>query len=279
MVEADLGNTKVAVVDCPGFNDTYRSPIEILEEISRILCTQSALGKTLKLKGIIYLHSLEKEKAEGSDVDAFRTLRELVGDSVLPHVCLVTTKWGKFRAHNRSIALKREAQLREIFWAEMIEKGAQMGRFEGGDTASAQGIVAQLIKMEEVTLAIQHELVTQGKRLHQTSAGAFLGPFLDREEAEIKRQLSELAAQIQAEKNKTKRVITMAKQQAAETHQARVVADRVHLDSQVGRQAFAAVTEQKKQLKKYKWRNDLQLFCNVLGVGMAVVSVAACSVM
>jgi len=89
--------TKVAVVDCPGFNDTYRSSTEILEEIARILCAQSILNKSLRLKGILYLHSLEKTRMEGSDMDALRTFQELVGEAALPHVVLVSTMWGNFQ--------------------------------------------------------------------------------------------------------------------------------------------------------------------------------------
>lgn len=73
-------------------------------------------------------------------------------------------------------------QLREIF-RRMIEKNILVGHFDG-DSASVQGTIAGIVGMKEAVLALQHELVEQEKRLHETPAGALLGPFLDREEAE-----------------------------------------------------------------------------------------------
>ena len=212
-------------------------------------------------------------------MEAFRLLQELVGVSKLGHVYLATTKWGNFHSNNRTLAFKRENQLREIFWRSVVEKGAQMGRFDG-DTASAQGIVANIIQMDEVTTALQHELVKEGRKLYHTSAGALLGPQLEREEADIRRELGELAAQVKAEKNETKRIAALYHQQIATEKNARIIADRTRLENPVHKQTRAAIAERRKHSQKYSWRGDLQLFCNVLGVGLAIVTpLAACSIM
>lgn len=278
VVEAHIGKTKVAVVDCPGFNDTYKSPTEILEEIARILCTQAVLAKTLRLKGVLYLHSLEKTKMEGSDMDALRTFQELVGEAAMSNVVLVSTKWGKFRPEERSIAFNREAELRDKFWKGLIGKGAQAVRFDG-DTASAQGLVSQLITMDEVTLALQHELVTEEKKLNETSAGASIAPYLDRHEDDIRRELKELSAQVLAEKNKTKRAVAQYNQEIAEAKRARVRLDKTHLETRVGVHTRKTVAKY-KAAEGHDWRADVKLFCTVLGFGLTtVMPLVACSIM
>ena len=280
VVEAHVGNTNVAVVDCPGFNDTYRSSIEIVEEIARILCAQSVLGKSLRLKGVIYLHSLEKLKMEHSDIDALRTFRELVGEAALPHVTLVTTKWGKFQSGERGVAYKREAELHEKFWSSMAEKGAQVDRFDG-DTASAQGIISQLIQMNEVTLALQHDLLVEEKKLKETSVGASLSSFLESDEADIRRELQELSAKIRAEKNVTKRRVAQSNQESIETKHAHVLADKTQLESKVGVRMKETIAKHKK-VGKYKLGSpELRLFCKILGFGLTTVMPLAmsCSIM
>lgn len=279
VVTAHLGDTKVAVVDCPGFNDTYRSPTEILKEIAGILCTQSILNKSLRLKGILYLHSLEKSKMEGSDVDVLRMFQELVGEAALPHVVFVSTMWGKFQPDEKVTAFNREAELRDKFWKSMIGKGSQVDRFDG-DTASAQGLISQVIKKEDVVLAIQHELLTDEKKLNQTSAGALVVPYLDRDEDEIRRELKELSAQIQAENNKALRAAIQHDKAIADARNARTLLNKAQLDTRVGVDTRKTLADYKKS---HNWRGDLQLFCSVLGFGLTTVlpltGAAACLVM
>lgn len=269
--------TKVAVVDCPGFNDTYRSSTEILEEIARILCAQSILNKSLRLKGILYLHSLEKTRMEGSDMDALQTFQELVGEAALPHVVLVSTMWGNFQHSERITAFKREAELRDKFWKSMIAKGSQVDRFDG-NTASAQGLVSWLIKKKETVLALQHELISEDRTLNKTSAGASIAPYLDRDEDEIRRELKELTAQIRAEKNKSLRAAAQYDKDILEARNARVLLNKVQLGSRVGVDTKGAVD---KYQKSHNWRGDLQLFCSVLGFGLTTVlpMAGACSLM
>ena len=281
VVEAQIGNTKVAVVDCPGFNDTYRSSTEILEEIARILCAQSALGRHLRLKGVIYLHSLEKSKMEHGDMYALRIFRELVGEEALPHVALVTTKWGNFSRAESPTALEREAELIDKFWRAMMDKGAQVNRFDG-DTASAQGIVSQLIEKEEVTLALQHELIAEEKKLKETFAGASLASSMERDAADIRRELQELSARIQAEKNKTKRIVAEKNHKIVEAKNDRIVADKAQMEAKVGVRMRDTIAKHRRD-ERYKWGGkELKLFCKVLGFGLTTILplvVTPCSIM
>lgn len=91
-LEAQVGSTGFAIVDCPGFNNTYRSSTKILEEISKVFCIQSVLSKNLKLRGILHFHGIDNSRTEGLDLEALNTLQKVVGDAAFPNVVLVTTK-------------------------------------------------------------------------------------------------------------------------------------------------------------------------------------------
>ncbi len=64
MVPVQIGQSKVLLIDTPGFDDSKRSDTEILTEISRLLATQYKLVVTLK--GIIYLHRITDNRFQGS---------------------------------------------------------------------------------------------------------------------------------------------------------------------------------------------------------------------
>jgi len=212
-------------------------------------------------------------------VDVLRMFQELVGEAALPHVVFVSTMWGKFQPDEKFTAFNREAELRDKFWKSMIGKGSQVDRFDG-DTASAQGLISQVIKKEDVVLAIQHELLTDEKKLNQTSAGALVAPYLDRDEDEIRRELKELSAQIQAENNKALRAAIQHDKAIADARNARTLLNKAQLDTRVGVDTRKTLADYKKS---HNWRGDLQLFCSVLGFGLTTVlpltGAAACLVM
>lgn len=215
---------------------------------------------------------------EGSDIEALRTFQELVGEAALPHVVFVSTMWGNFRPEERNTAFKRESELRDKFWKGLVGKGSQVARFDG-NTASAQGLVSQLIRMKnDVVLALQQELLIDGKKLNDTSAGAFLAPYLDRDEDEVRRDLKELSTQIKEEKNKTVRAAAQQDIGRTEARNARVLMNKKQLESRVGVDTKINLARYRKS---HNWRGDLQLFCSVLGFGMTTVlpMMGACSIM
>lgn len=274
-----VGSTGFAIVDCPGFNDTYRSNADILEEISKVFCTQSVLSKNLKLKGILYLHGLDSIRMGGSDGEALSTLQKIIGDAAFPNVVLVTTKWGKIPTNT---AVQRETELRDIFWKGMIEKGSCMARFHG-DGPSAQGIVSLLIQKPRVSTTLQHELLDENKTLLETSAGGFLALKVEARYEDVKKDLLELSKRIREEKNGTRKIKLQGDKGRVEAENARLVSDKKKLDSRVGVETKAAVEIVKAKGKADTYRTTqpsphhiqrlqyLQTFCSVLGFGMTVV--------
>ncbi|CCF32236.1 hypothetical protein CH063_04656 [Colletotrichum higginsianum] len=161
----------ITVVDTPGFDDTERSPAEILAEITEYLAAQHASG--LPLRGILYLHKITDNKMTGTSKSYLRLLESLVGDDALKNVILVTTMWNMLRPQDRRRALQREQELLDNFWSSMEQKGSYVAQFDG-TSDSAYALIFQLAGKESVVLDIQKEIVDQDRSILETKAGTNL---------------------------------------------------------------------------------------------------------
>jgi hypothetical protein len=156
----------INLVDTPGFNDTHRSETEVLQDIAKWL--RETYEGDSRLNGIIYLHSINNVRMEGSALRNLKMFRQLCGKEPLKNVILATTFWSKVEEED---ALRREEQLRETpeFWGDMLSRGSTMKRLE--NQAGALDIISLLVRKPGVTLQIQHELVEDKKSLVDTAAG------------------------------------------------------------------------------------------------------------
>ncbi|KAF4419188.1 P-loop containing nucleoside triphosphate hydrolase [Fusarium acutatum] len=150
MIPVEIGNSKVLLIDTPGFDDTERPDADILNEIARVLAAQYSLG--FELKGIIYMHRISDIRYSGSNVKTFEIFKRICGQEALKNVLLVTSRWNDI---DEAKGAARERQLRETFWAYMIARGSCIARFHG-DYHSA------------------HEMINEGKDLNETDAGSFV---------------------------------------------------------------------------------------------------------
>jgi hypothetical protein len=158
--------------------DTHKSETDVLGEIADWL--QDTYEESIQLNGIIYLHSINNVRMEGSALRNLKMFRKLCGVEPLRNVVLATTFWGKV---NESTGREREQQLKERrdFWGGMIAKGSKMTRFT--DRESGLRIVSGLLNKRPVPLEIQRELVDQEKGLIETAAGQTVNEELLRVEA------------------------------------------------------------------------------------------------
>ncbi|KAF7967873.1 hypothetical protein HWV62_32852 [Athelia sp. TMB] len=122
----------VVFVDTPGFDDTYRPDIEILSTIADWL------------------------------------VKTMCGHVAMPAVVLGTTMWGYVQDVDGP---RREKQLKDKFWADMIQSGCEVKRFADSHT-SAWDIVGDLKHQANTQLA--GEIVDDKKRLNETTAGVRL---------------------------------------------------------------------------------------------------------
>ncbi|KAF9449507.1 hypothetical protein P691DRAFT_852465 [Macrolepiota fuliginosa MF-IS2] len=204
ILEKYEGNQNLVLVDTPGFDDTERSDMEILDMISKWL--EKTYRKKIKLTGILYLHRITDNRMAGTPLRNLRLFGELCGDVAMGRVALVTTMWDKLR--RPEAGEKRENELRENFWRGMLEKGSTVSRFDNtlnGAEEIIQGLIVEKNKRE--TLLLQEELVDLKRRLNETHAGQMLYSTLQRLLDDQKNAIEKLIAQIEAQADRNPQLI------------------------------------------------------------------------
>ena len=138
----------------------------------------------VRLAGLIYVHRISDDKFTGIAAKNFRMFRELCGEKTLKNVILMTNMWGRVTPQQGAT---REQQLKDKYFKQAIEKGAQLCRHN--DTPeSARAIVRKILHNQPIVLKIQRELIDENKDIGQTGAGA-----------ELNREIHELVSMYQRE--------------------------------------------------------------------------------
>ncbi|RGP71717.1 hypothetical protein FLONG3_7021 [Fusarium longipes] len=164
------------LIDTPGFNDTWRSDLEILQEVAFIISTIYRRGMTLA--GVLYLHRISDNRVSGSAIKNFNLLEKMCGPHAASRVFLITTMWDLTQTGKLS---RREAEMRETrlasteeYWGKLCRQGSRTKRWQG-DYRTAQSIVSELLRLNDrsgpIIQRLQRELVDEGKSLAQTAAG------------------------------------------------------------------------------------------------------------
>ena len=222
VVPCDLGEGEVIyLVDTPGFDDSDRSDIEILLEITAWLT--EAHKEKLKLSGIIYLHRIPDVRVGGVGVANLQMFRALCGDTNLESVVLATTMWDqvdKATGESREVMLMQDTNL----WAPMIGHGSKVMRHDNKKVSGSEILRYLLERRTRVTLEIQKELVDENKQLDATQAGHALITEMERlkkgyEEklAKLERRLEEVRKNWKDSTEAMQKTMQEALQEAVET--------------------------------------------------------------
>ncbi|KAI8672096.1 hypothetical protein LRP88_03393 [Fusarium phalaenopsidis] len=258
-------NTRViTVVDTPGFDDTHRSSAEVLSEITEYLATQHAMG--IPTKGVLYLHRILDNRMSGSAMTSLGLFQDIVGDSALKNVILVTTMWNKLRAEDIAEADRREQELLDDFWRPMIDNGSFATQFRGtSDKAAA--LVYHLAEKQSVVLKVQEEAYEQEKAVVDTSAGANLNHSLQEDEEKYKKRLRELERRLRRQVelgDKERQRIVRREIAAVEAVLKRLSMSLDHLADRQGSRA-----------RIRRWYRETSVKIQENGVGMAFMALAA----
>ncbi|KAK0743048.1 P-loop containing nucleoside triphosphate hydrolase protein [Schizothecium vesticola] len=165
-------DTVVYLVDTPGFDDTNKSDVDVLQELASWL--KESYTEDIKLDGIIYLHRITDVRMQGSARKNIRMFRSLCGENYQKKVILATTMWENVGAE---VGEQRERELLETeeFWGSMVKRGSRIERHKNKER-SAKRLIDYYIsgKDEATTLEIQTEMVAEKKELPETAAGKSL---------------------------------------------------------------------------------------------------------
>ncbi|KAM5352744.1 hypothetical protein ACJ41O_005466 [Fusarium nematophilum] len=192
-----LNGRTVHLVDTPGFDDTWRSDLEILKEIAFI--SSQIYRQGMKLAGILYLHRISDNRVTGAMMRNFTLLEKICGSEAAARVFLVTTMWNLAETEKLSY---REATMRETrlsstteFWGRLVQQGSQVRRWQG-DEPSASSIIRELLFINErdgfLKQRLQRELVDEGRDLSDTEAGKELSSEYSKKERKCMEELRTL---------------------------------------------------------------------------------------
>ncbi|KAG8800332.1 hypothetical protein FRB91_005936 [Serendipita sp. 411] len=186
-----IGSRNVVLVDTPGFDDTYRSDIDILTMIAEFLVR--AYKKGLPLDTILYLHRITDKRMTGSLMKNLKMFVSLCGIQSMPAVTIVTTMWNEV---DQIQGQKREQSLIDKMWFDMIEKGSDVRHFYG-TYESALEILGGDPRTVNTPL-LPEEMVGKRRKLKATAAGSELArevKSLLKQRKEASRKLQELSKQ------------------------------------------------------------------------------------
>lgn len=115
---------------------------------------------------------------------------------------MLTTKWDVV-SHNRvahAAALERQTELttKHEFWGDILAKGGRAVALHAGTLAARQVLDQVISQGHSLVLNLQFEMVTESKRLHETSAGFLLRDHHQKELEKMEELLTEAQAELEA---------------------------------------------------------------------------------
>jgi hypothetical protein len=187
----ETSTTKFLLIDTPGFNDTWLTDRDVLDELASWLSSSYESG--LRLNGAIYLHRIQDVRMEGSALRSLRVFKRLCGDEFMKNVFLGTTFWDSV---SEEVGKEREDELSgtDGFFKSMIDMGCDMVRIQNERDDNLKLLEKFKGKASSV-MSIQQELL-DGKSIAESSAAK-----------EINQELAELQSQNKEKLNDVKHVV------------------------------------------------------------------------
>ncbi|KAI5995160.1 P-loop containing nucleoside triphosphate hydrolase protein [Pisolithus albus] len=184
-----IEKSNVVLVDTPGFDDTHKADLQILESIS------DWLNKTYKqgtlLSGILYFHRISDIRMAGTPLKNLRVFRKLCGNKAMSQVILVTTMWDEV---DESVGNERLEELEGDYWKAMIAQGSTTYRYVN-TLESSRELLSQLVESKRREVRLQKQTANKHLQLRETDAGQELYSRLD----EIAEKRAEILARITAQ--------------------------------------------------------------------------------
>lgn len=185
----------IRLIDTPGFDDTSKSDVNILNNIAFWLSHAYRAEPKLLLSGIVYLHPVSDTRMGGTATTNLEMMKRLCGEHSLSAVWLATTMWRLVPAV-KGAAREQELMSRDQFWGGLIHHGSSVLRHYDSEE-SAFAIIDRIIaKHQLVALRIQREMVEEQKTVEETDAGRYLRRNVLREQEKFRDRLDRSAREL-----------------------------------------------------------------------------------
>jgi hypothetical protein len=117
--------------------------------------------------GILYVHRISDNRMQGTSLKTLRLLVNLCGVNAMSSVCLVTTMWDEVA---EATGVRREAELEERFWKEMMDNGCKNRRFDNTFDSAWDSVADVVRNSSGRPLRLQEEMGGDNRRLSETAA-------------------------------------------------------------------------------------------------------------
>jgi 50S ribosome-binding GTPase len=179
----------IHLIDTPGFDDTTKSDVNVLNNIAFWLSHAYRAEPKLLLSGVIYLHPISEPKMVGTATRNLAMMKLLCGEENLSIVWLATTMWGLV-SPERGLGREQELMSTDQFWGGLIRRGSKVCRHQDTET-SAFAIVDHIIAQHQpMALSIQRQMVDEHRDVDQTDAGRYLRQNVIREQEKVQNRLA-----------------------------------------------------------------------------------------
>jgi hypothetical protein len=172
-------------VDTPGFSDTRLSDTEVLALIAKWM--KDTYDEGCLLSGIVYLHRISDNRMNGPSFRNLQMMRKLCGSDSLQNVVLATTMWENTSQEDGS---RREQQLKQEFWKDMIDGGATIARIETNTNFEGLNLVRNMLRNTPKATRLQQQL-NDGVSLAQTDAGEEIRQEFVKLEAKLRKEIQD----------------------------------------------------------------------------------------
>lgn len=176
-----IDDVEYILIDTPDFNDTTHSDEQILQHITIYLSGQFARNELLS--GIIYLHPINRDRFQGTDVLQANVFKQLCGSEALQSVVFATTFWEHI---DGAVGQARETELIEdLIFEDLIRHCTRTARIIHNNRASALELIKCFRRNGQITLKAQKESLTD----KESSASELLNREKRRLEADKQKEI------------------------------------------------------------------------------------------
>lgn len=178
----DHNGLKYHLIDTPGYDDSSRTDLQVLQGASDFFNSMYAFG--LKLSGLLYFHRISDPKFQRAANLSLTTFKAMTGERNFPVVVVTTTMWDVID-ENQALDRVRRMKSNPKYWGDMVQRGARVMKHTRTQKSALK--ILDKITPETMVMKIQEEMVDEKKSLAQTDAGKVL-------RADFQREIDELSS-------------------------------------------------------------------------------------
>jgi len=210
----------------------------------------------------VYLQRISDLRFGGQSSRNLKMFKGLCGGNAYENVVIVTTFWNYLISEEEGV--QREAELKSIFFKELVKGGAKFMRHECDDMGTARDVLGHVFTLPATDVLIQKEVCVEGKTLEFTTAGSVHSDEIMRLIARHKKEMDDLLEEMgtidhgnDAEKAELQKVLDRVKEQLKKQEAERLALkaglDRARMDRENMKWQFDA---QKKLFDRWTAKKD-----------------------